>query len=254
MTTIGRAADPRILIVGAGFGGIAAAIELRRHGFDSITILEAGPELGGTWFYNRYPGAACDVPSHLYSFSYAQRADWSRLCSPQEEILGYLREVARKHGVDGLVHCSRRVTECVYDETRATWRASTENGETYEAEALVLATGQLSQPAIPRLAGRETFTGHSFHSARWDHGYDLRGKRVAVIGTGASAVQFVPEIACQVAELTVYQRTGNWMLPRVASSPTPSYGPRSGPTTRSAASGCCSAPITSPPSPGPTWN
>jgi cation diffusion facilitator CzcD-associated flavoprotein CzcO len=214
MTTIGRAADPRILIVGAGFGGIAAAIELRRHGFDSITILEAGPELGGTWFYNRYPGAACDVPSHLYSFSYAQRADWSRLCSPQEEILDYLREVAGSHSVDALVKTSRRVTECVYDEAQATWRASTENGETYEAEALVLATGQLSQPAFPRLAGRETFTGHSFHSARWDHGYDLRGKRVAVIGTGASAVQFVPEIASHVAELAVYQRTGNWMLPR----------------------------------------
>ncbi|MGB9184191.1 MAG: NAD(P)/FAD-dependent oxidoreductase [Solirubrobacteraceae bacterium] len=214
MTTIGRAADPRILIVGAGFGGIAAAIELRRHGFDSITILEAGPELGGTWFYNQYPGAACDVPSHLYSFSYAQRADWSRLCSPQDEILGYLKQVAGSHGVDALVKTSRRVTECVYDEARATWRAGTENGETYEAEALVLATGQLSQPAIPRLAGHETFTGHSFHSARWDHGYDLSGKRVAVIGTGASAVQFVPEIAGKVAELAVYQRTGNWMLPR----------------------------------------
>src|SRR5450759_1004516 len=137
MTTICHAADPRILIVGAGFGGIAAAIELSRHGFDSITILEAGPELGGTWFYNRYPGAACDVPSHLYSFSYAQRADWSRLCSPQDEILSYLKEVAGSHGVDALVKTSRRVTECVYDEAQATWRASTENGETYEAEALV---------------------------------------------------------------------------------------------------------------------
>jgi cation diffusion facilitator CzcD-associated flavoprotein CzcO len=214
MTSIRRAAGPRVVIVGAGFGGIAAAIELRRHGFDSITILEAGPEIGGTWFYNRYPGAACDVPSHLYSFSYAQRSDWTRLCSPQSEILRYLREVATDHGVAGLVHCSRRVTECVYDEAEATWRVGTENGETYEAEALVLATGQLNQPAIPRLPGLNTFTGHSFHSARWDHDYDLRDKRVAVIGTGASAVQFVPEIAPQVAELTVYQRTGNWMLPR----------------------------------------
>src|SRR5665213_1929528 len=123
MTSIRRPAGLRVVIVGAGFGGIAAAIELRRHGFDSITILEAGPEIGGTWFYNRYPGAACDVPSHLYSFSYAQRSDWTRLCSPQSEILRYLREVATDHGVAGLVHCSRRVTECVYDEAEATWRA-----------------------------------------------------------------------------------------------------------------------------------
>lgn len=107
MTSIRRAAEPRVVIVGAGFGGIAAAIELRRRGFDAVTILEAGPELGGTWFYNRYPGAACDVPSHLYSFSYAQRGDWSRLCSPQQEILSYLNQVARDHGVDGLVQTSR---------------------------------------------------------------------------------------------------------------------------------------------------
>jgi cation diffusion facilitator CzcD-associated flavoprotein CzcO len=204
----------RVLIVGAGFGGIAAAIELRRHGFDSVTVLEAAPELGGTWFYNHYPGAACDVPSHLYSFSYAQRGDWSRLCSPQEEILGYLRHVARDHGVDRLVQTSRRVTECTFDEASALWHVKTESGESYEAEALVLATGQLNQPAIPALPGQAQFAGHSFHSARWDHQYSLRGKRVAVIGTGASAVQFVPEIAPEVAELTVYQRTGNWMLPR----------------------------------------
>lgn len=211
------ARDPgsiRVLIVGAGFGGVAAAIELRRNGFESVKVLEAAPELGGTWFFNRYPGAACDVPSHLYSFSYAQRADWSRLCSPRDEILGYLRGVARDHGVDGLVQTSTRVTECAYDDAAAVWRMHTESGETHEAEALVIATGQLNQPALPALPGRERFAGHNFHSARWDHDYSLRGKRVAVIGTGASAVQFVPEIASEVAALTVYQRTGNWMLPR----------------------------------------
>jgi len=220
MTSIGqrsgnaRTATPRVVIIGAGFGGIAAAIELRRHGLHAVTVLEAGPELGGTWFYNQYPGAACDVPSHLYSFSFAQRADWSRLCSPQSEILDYLRDVARDHGVDGLVRTNTRVTACVYDEDASVWRVDTESGETYEADALVVATGQLNQPAIPALPGRETFAGHSFHSARWDHDYDLSGKRVAVIGTGASAVQFVPEIAPRVASLRVYQRTGNWMLPR----------------------------------------
>lgn len=203
-----------MLIVGAGFGGIAAAIELRRHGFDHITILDSAPGVGGTWFYNSYPGAACDVPSHLYSYSFEQRRDWSRLCSPQEEILRYLRGVAHDHGVDRLVQTSRRVTECNFDESRSTWLIETETGERYEADAIVLATGQLSRPSIPSLPGQERFEGHSFHSARWDHDYDLRGRRVAVIGTGASAVQFVPQIAERVAHMTVFQRTANWLLPR----------------------------------------
>ncbi len=206
--------DPRIIIVGAGFGGIAAAIELRRHGFDDITILEAAPELGGTWFYNTYPGSACDVPSHLYSFSYEQRRDWSRLCSPQSEILRYLRGVADEHGIVPLIRFSTRVSACRFDEATSRWRVDTEAGETYEAEALLIAAGQLSQPAIPSLPGRERFAGHSFHSARWDHDYDLRGKRVAVVGNGASAVQFVPQIAGGAAALSIFQRTANWMMPR----------------------------------------
>jgi cation diffusion facilitator CzcD-associated flavoprotein CzcO len=208
------ATPPRVLIVGAGFGGIAAAIELRRHGLTDVRILDAAPELGGTWFYNRYPGAACDVPSHLYSFSFEQRRTWSRLCSPQAEILSYLGEVARAHGVDRLLAPGRRVSSCAFDESRSVWLTETEAGERHEAEAIVLATGQLNRPSIPRLAGLDRFTGHSFHSARWDHGYDLRGKRVAVVGTGASAVQFVPQVAGQAAQLTVFQRTGNWLLPR----------------------------------------
>ncbi len=208
-------ATPRVLIVGAGFGGVAAAIELRRHGIDEITILEKASELGGTWFYNRYPGAACDVPSHLYSFSYAQRRDWTRLCSPQAEIQGYLRDVARHHGIDQLVRFGRTVTDCAWSDEDCSWTVRTEGGETFEAEALILATGQLHQPARPRLQGAELFTGHSFHSAEWDHDYQLAGKRVAVVGTGASAVQFVPEIAPRVRRLTVFQRSGNWFLPRV---------------------------------------
>jgi len=205
---------PSVLIVGAGFGGIAAAIELKRHGFEEVTILERAPELGGTWFYNSYPGAACDVPSHLYSFSFAQRRDWSRLCSPQVEIHGYLGDVARKHDVERHVRCGQTVSACAWDEQRSLWTVDTAAGEHFEADALVLATGQLHQPAYPSIAGIDSFAGHSFHSAQWDHDYPLQGKRVAVVGTGASAVQFVPEIAQRVGRLTVFQRTGNWFMPR----------------------------------------
>jgi cation diffusion facilitator CzcD-associated flavoprotein CzcO len=203
-----------VLIVGAGFGGIAAAIELRGHGIDDVTILEKAPDLGGTWFYNSYPGAACDVPSHLYSFSYAQRRDWSRLCSPQAEIHAYLHDVARTYGIDRLVRTGTTVTSCSWDAARCRWSVETAEGPTYEADALIVATGQLDQPARPAIEGAESFAGHSFHSAEWDHDYSLAGKRVAVVGTGASAVQFVPEIAPRVAHMSVFQRTGNWFLPR----------------------------------------
>jgi cation diffusion facilitator CzcD-associated flavoprotein CzcO len=203
-----------VVVVGAGFGGVAAAVELQSHGFRDITILEASPEIGGTWFHNTYPGAACDVPSHLYSFSFAQRRDWSRLCSPQDEILRYIREVAHDHGVDGLVVPDSPVSECSYDETACRWTVTTGDGRLFEADVLVVATGQLHQPAFPRVPGVEDFEGHSFHSARWDHGYPLAGKRVAVLGTGASAVQFVPEIAAEVERLYVFQRSPNWFLPR----------------------------------------
>ncbi|HEY0517358.1 MAG TPA: NAD(P)/FAD-dependent oxidoreductase [Solirubrobacteraceae bacterium] len=209
-----RRDSTRVLIVGAGFGGVAAAIELRRHGIRDVTILEKAPDLGGTWFYNSYPGAACDVPSHLYSFSFAQRRDWSRLCSPQQEIHEYLHQVARDHGVDQLVRAGRTVTSCSWDDAACVWTVETAQGESYEADAIVLATGQLHQQHRPAIAGVDSFTGHSFHSAEWDHSYPLAGKRVGVIGTGASAVQFVPEIASEVASLTVFQRTGNWFLPR----------------------------------------
>jgi cation diffusion facilitator CzcD-associated flavoprotein CzcO len=205
----------RVLIVGAGFGGIAAAIELRRHGITDVRILERGADLGGTWFYNTYPGAACDVPSHLYSFSFAQRRDWSRICSSQQEIHRYLHEVAAEYGIEGLVQTGQSVTSCTWLEDSCTWSVETAAGESFQAEALILATGQLHQPHRPPIEGAESFAGHSFHSAEWDHSYPLAGKRVGVIGTGASAVQFVPEIAPEVARLTVFQRTGNWFLPRV---------------------------------------
>jgi cation diffusion facilitator CzcD-associated flavoprotein CzcO len=204
----------RVVIVGAGLGGIAAAIELQDHGFTDITILERAPDFGGTWFYNGYPGAACDVPSHLYSFSYAQRRDWSRLCSPQDEILRYLHGVAHDHGVDQLIVPNTEVSACAWDDAARRWTVTSADGHSWPADALILATGQLHQPALPRIESRGEFAGHSFHSAEWDHGYDLRGKRVAVIGTGASAVQFVPEVAEQAERLLVFQRSGNWFLPR----------------------------------------
>ncbi|MHB1836086.1 MAG: flavin-containing monooxygenase [Solirubrobacteraceae bacterium] len=212
--TNGGGHEDGVVIIGAGFGGLAAAIELRRHGFKAISILESAPELGGTWFYNTYPGAACDVPGHAYSFSFAQRRDWSRLCSHQDEILGYIHDVARRQGVEPLIELSQTVSRCEFDEQRGRWQVTMVDGETREAGTLVIATGQLNRPKIPALPGLERFTGHSFHSARWDHSYDLRGKRVAVVGTGASAVQFVPEIAPLVAKLTVFQRTANWLMPR----------------------------------------
>jgi cation diffusion facilitator CzcD-associated flavoprotein CzcO len=205
----------RVVVVGGGFGGIAAAVELREHGFTDVTILEASPDgLGGTWLANSYPGAACDVPSHLYSYSFAQRRDWSRLCSPQDEILAYARQVAADHGVDRLVVPGAEVTACAWDDDRAAWTVTAADGRGWEADAIVLATGQLHRPALPALPGAETFAGHAFHSARWDHDLDLRDRRVAVIGTGASAVQLVPEIAPLVARMTVFQRSGNWFLPR----------------------------------------
>jgi cation diffusion facilitator CzcD-associated flavoprotein CzcO len=204
----------RVVIVGAGFGGLAAAIELRRHGFTGVTVLERAPGIGGTWHYNDYPGCACDVPSHLYSFSFAQRRHWSRICSPQAEILVYLEEVAREEGVLRLVRLGVDVVSCRWDDESFEWTVSAADGRSWRADAVVIATGQLHQPAIPSVEGLDEFAGESFHSARWNHDYDLAGKRVAVIGTGASAVQFVPEIAKRVGRLYVFQRAGNWFLPR----------------------------------------
>lgn len=208
-----RSGAPSVIIVGAGVGGIAAAIELRRNGFRDVRIFEKAGDLGGTWLYNDYPGAACDVPSHLYSFSFAQRRDWSRRCSPQAEIHDYLCAVAREHGVSGLIEYGREVSCCEWDEGALRWEVRTADGAIFYAGAIVLATGQLHRPSYPSIEGMESFAGHSFHSSRWDHGYPLAGRRIAVVGTGASAVQLIPEIAPEVARLTVFQRTGNWMLP-----------------------------------------
>ncbi len=209
-----RGSRPSVVIIGAGLGGLGTAIELRRHGFRELTILEKAAAIGGTWHYNRYPLCACDVPSHLYSYSFAQRRDWSRICSPREEILSYIEQVARDYGADGLVQTGAEVSACRWDETSSRWSVASTDGRTWEADAVVIATGQLHQPAIPRLDGAEQFAGEAFHSSRWPEHFSARGKRVAVIGTGASAIQLIPALADEAARLYVFQRTGNWFLPR----------------------------------------
>ncbi len=163
-----RAASTRaleVIIVGAGFGGIAAAIELLRHGIQRITILEQGADLGGTWLFNTYPGAACDVPSHLYSFSYAQRRDWTRLCSMQPEIHAYLREVARAHQIDRLIEANQTVTSCSWEEQSARWSVHSSDGSTRQADVLIVATGQLHRPSIPPIEGVQSLRGTAFTPA-----------------------------------------------------------------------------------------
>jgi cation diffusion facilitator CzcD-associated flavoprotein CzcO len=204
----------RVVIIGAGFGGVGAAIELREHGFDDITILEAGPAVGGTWLHNTYPGAACDVPSPFYSYSYAKRDDWKHLCAHGPDILEYLQDVARTRGIDRLVVPNTRVESADWDTGAACWKLVAEDGRRWEAEALIVATGQLNQPKTVNIPEMDSFAGHVFHCARWEHDHDLTGKRVGVIGNGPSAVQFVPPIAPRTAHLTVFQRSANWFLPR----------------------------------------
>lgn len=201
----------RVLIVGSGFSGIAMAIHLRRAGIEDVVILERAASLGGTWRDNAYPGCACDVESVLYSLSFAPNPDWSRTFSPQPEISAYLDRVARKHDVVRLVRFNENVTGAVLDERAAHWIVSASSGA-WTAGALVLANGALSDARIPALPGLQDFAGPTFHTAQWDHRVALAGKRVAVIGTGASAIQVIPSIQPLVAQLTVFQRTPSWVM------------------------------------------
>ena len=207
-----------VLIIGAGFGGLGMAIALRRAGEHDVALLEKGADVGGVWRENTYPGAACDIPSHLYSFSFEPNPDWSRTFSPQAEILAYLRRCADKYGVRDQIRFGCEVTSAAFDETSSLWRVEWRDAQggahAGHARALVSAVGLLSRPAIPALAGLDTFRGPIFHSAQWRHDVDLKDKRVAVIGTGASAIQFVPELAREAARLTVFQRTPPHILPR----------------------------------------
>jgi cation diffusion facilitator CzcD-associated flavoprotein CzcO len=201
-----------VAIVGAGFGGVATAVRLKQQGQDDIVILERGDRIGGVWRANTYPGIACDVPSHLYSLSFAPNPNWSRRFSPGDEIQAYLTDVAERFDVMPHIRFNSDVERATFDEGSGRWRLEVAGGEPVEAEVLITACGQLTRASIPAVPGLDRFKGPMFHSAHWDRDFDPGGKRVAVIGTGASAIQFVPEIAPAVARLTIFQRSAPWVL------------------------------------------
>jgi cation diffusion facilitator CzcD-associated flavoprotein CzcO len=203
----------RVAIVGAGFGGIALAVRLRQAGLDDVVILEKEDDLGGTWYVNTYPGCQCDVQSLLYSLSFAPNPDWTRTFAPQPEIEDYLRTVADRFDLKRLIRFSTELTGADWDPVGHRWNIDTPSGP-LSADVLILAAGFLSEPSLPAIKGLDRFEGTVFHSARWRHDHDLAGQRVAVIGTGASAIQFVPEIQPHVGRLTVFQRTPPWVMPR----------------------------------------
>jgi cation diffusion facilitator CzcD-associated flavoprotein CzcO len=203
----------RVVVLGAGFGGIGMAAALKQAGIGDFLVVDRGDDLGGTWRDNTYPGLACDVPSNLYSFSF-RPGRWSRRFPPRAEILAYLHAVSAEHGLGEHVRLGTGVTAASFDERRAVWSVTLDTGETIRARAVVSAVGQLNRPALPDIAGRDDFAGPSWHSARWDHGVDLAGRRVAVVGTGASAIQFVPEVAKTAAHVDVYQRSAPYVLPK----------------------------------------
>lgn len=208
----GARSDTSVIIVGSGFGGLAAAIELKRSGFENITIFERASSVGGVWRDNTYPGAACDVPSPIYSYSFALKPDWSALFGSQPEIHRYLADVAVEFGIEPLIRFDTEVASAQFDEATSTWSVTTVDGAVANADILILATGQLSRPKLPAVPGLDTFAGASFHSAEWDHDVDLDGRKVVVVGSGASAIQVVPAIADRVADLTIVQRSPNWVM------------------------------------------
>jgi cation diffusion facilitator CzcD-associated flavoprotein CzcO len=203
----------RVAIVGTGFSGLGAAIKLKEAGIEDFVVLERADDLGGTWRDNHYPGCCCDVPSHLYSYSFELNALWTRAFAPQWEIWDYLRRTAEKHGVLPHIRYEHELTNAAWDDEAQRWRIDTTGGG-FSAQVLVLGAGALSNPMIPYLPGLETFEGKAFHSANWDHDHDFTGERVAAIGTGASAIQFVPQVQPRVRRLHLFQRTPPWIIPR----------------------------------------
>jgi cation diffusion facilitator CzcD-associated flavoprotein CzcO len=206
--------DPSIAIIGTGFAGLGMAIRLKAAGYHDITIFEKAGDVGGCWRDNTYPGAACDVPSHLYSFSFEPKTDWSRRFAPQAEILQYLRDTADKYDLRRHIRFHTEVSTATFDEVAGSWHIELSDGTSHDADVLIAAAGQLNRPAYPRIPGIDAFAGELFHSARWNHDYSLAGKKVAVIGTGASAIQFVPQIAPRVAELKLFQRDAAHVIPK----------------------------------------
>lgn len=235
-----------VAIIGAGFGGLGAAIKLVGAGFDDIVVFERESEVGGTWWVNTYPGAQCDIPSALYSFSFAPNPDWTRLYPLQEELHAYMRDTADKFDVTKYIRFSTDVLDASWDDGAQVWKLTTRDaGGTEElstATYLIAATGPFSEPSVPAIPGLDSFEGAAFHSAEWDHDYDLSGKRVAVIGTGASAVQFVPQIQPKVTALTLFQRTPTWILPHPDRPVSPAVRSlfRRVPATQRALRGACS--------------
>lgn len=206
---------PSVVIVGAGFAGLGTAIRLRQRGIDDFVILERSNEVGGTWRDNTYPGAACDIPSLLYSYSFAQNPNWSRAFSGGPEILDYIHQMVEDFDLHRHIRFGVTVTALTFDEDEGIWTAETSSGETFTGRAAVLASGPLANASWPDIRGLDSYTGHKIHSARWDHDYDMASKRVAVVGTGASAVQIIPELVKTAAKVTVFQRTAGWVLPRL---------------------------------------
>ena len=203
-----------VAILGAGVSGLCMGIQLRKAGIPSFAIFEKSHDVGGTWNDNSYPGSGCDVPSHLYSFSFEPNPDWSRAFSPQPEIQRYLRHCAEKYDLLPQIRFGTEIRGASFDEHAGVWRIRTGAGEEITAKALVSGLGQLNRPHFPEIPGLASFDGTSFHSARWDHEHDVSGERVAVIGNGASALQFIPEIAKTAARVTIFQRSANWVIPR----------------------------------------
>jgi cation diffusion facilitator CzcD-associated flavoprotein CzcO len=209
------------LIVGSGFAGLGMGIRLKQAGIHDFTIVEQGPSLGGTWRDNTYPGAACDVESHLYSFSYEPNPRWSRMFAPHHEIKAYLEHCADKYGVRPHLRFNTAATGATFDDSSGVWTVQCSDGVARQARGIIAACGGLSVPAKPEIPGLESFEGKLFHSARWDHSFPLGGKTVAVIGTGASAIQIVPGIAGVVGKLQVFQRTPPWIMPKADRDLTP---------------------------------
>jgi len=202
-----------VLVIGAGFSGLAMAIRCLQSGFDDLLVVEKAEAVGGTWHENTYPGAACDIPAHLYALSFAPKADWTRTYAGQPEIAAYLRELVERFDLGKHIALATAVTGAVWDGARSLWRVETDRGP-LEARVLVSGMGALHHPAVPAIPGLPTFLGPLFHTSAWDHGVSLEGKRVGVIGTGASAIQVVPAIAPEVMRLVLFQRTPPWVIPR----------------------------------------
>jgi len=202
------------IIVGSGFAGICMGIKLKEAGIHDFVLLEKANEVGGTWRDNTYPGAACDVKSHLYSYSFEPKHDWSRVFSGQQEILDYTKHCLSKYGLEKHLLLNWEMSSAVFNDQTNLWLVSSKNGAQFTCNFFVLGSGALHIPSLPNIKGMDSFEGKVFHSSRWDHQYDLKGKRVAVIGTGASAIQFVPEVVPQVKQLFLFQRTAPWILPK----------------------------------------